>query len=57
MKITITAIFAFCLCVVTSFAQTYTIKGAVGDSVLKVKLLNSHISILNAKDSILPQRG
>lgn len=53
MKITIAAIFAFCLCAVTSLAQTYTIKGAVGDSVLKVKLLNSHISILNAKDSIL----
>lgn len=53
MKITIAAIFAFCLCAVTSLAQTYTIKGAVGDSVLKVKLLNSHISVLNAKDSIL----
>lgn len=53
MKITIAAIFAFCLYAVTSFAQTYTIKGAVGDSVLKVKLHNSHISILNAKDSIL----
>jgi hypothetical protein len=53
MKITIAAIFAFCLCALSSFAQTYTIKGAVGDSVLKVKLLNSHISILNAKDSIL----
>ncbi len=53
MKFTILAIFAFCLCAATSFAQTYTIKGAVGDSVLKVKLLNSHISILNAKDSIL----
>ena len=53
MKITIAAIFAFLLCAVSSFAQTYTIKGAVGDSVLKVKLLNSHISILNAKDSIL----
>ncbi len=53
MKLTLLAIFVFCLCAVTSFAQTYTIKGAVGDSVLKVKLLNSHISILNAKDSIL----
>ncbi|GAB2985979.1 TonB-dependent receptor [Mucilaginibacter puniceus] len=53
MKITIAAIFAFCLCAITSLAQTYTIKGAVGDSVLKVKLLNSPISILNAKDSIL----
>lgn len=52
MKITIAAIFAFVLCATSSFAQTYTIKGAVGDSVLKVKLLNSHISILT-KDSIL----
>lgn len=53
MKITIAAIFAFCLCAVSSFAQTYTIKGTVGDSVLKIKLHNSPISILNAKDSIL----
>ncbi|MEO8886545.1 MAG: TonB-dependent receptor [Mucilaginibacter sp.] len=54
MKITITALLALCLCTITSMAQTtYTIKGSVGDSVMKIKLHNAPISVLNPKDSIL----
>jgi len=54
MKITIAAILVFCMCAITSMAQnSYTIKGAVGDSVMHLKLHNAPISVLNAKDSIL----
>ena len=54
MKIYITALVFFCLCSFSSLAQkTYSVKGSVVDSVLKAKLTNSSVSILNAKDSTL----
>lgn len=53
MKITILVTF-ICLCGLTTFAQnTYSIKGAVVDSVGNNKLNNTTITVLNAKDSIL----
>jgi hypothetical protein len=54
MTKTFTAILLFCMCSFAAFAQkTYSVKGAVIDSVSNVKLLNSSISVLNAKDSTL----
>jgi hypothetical protein len=54
MKISLTALVLFCLCSLTSIAQkTYSVKGLVIDSVLNTKLVNSSVSILNAKDSTL----
>lgn len=54
MKITITALVLF-LCSLTALAQQspYSVKGAAVDSVANVKLTNSSISVLNAKDSTL----
>ena len=55
MKFTITALVLFCLCSFSAFAQTnnYSVKGVAVDSVGNVKLANTSISILNAKDSTL----
>jgi len=54
MRLNLLATLAFCLSFLTTVAQnTYTIKGFVGDSVLKVKLHNAPVSVLNVKDSIL----
>ncbi|HEY0245472.1 MAG TPA: TonB-dependent receptor, partial [Mucilaginibacter sp.] len=55
MKLITIAIIAFCLCAVSSsYAQnSYTIKGAAVDTDLRIKLYNTTISVLNAKDSIL----
>jgi hypothetical protein len=54
MKLIIIAILALCLCDVTSYAQNgYTIKGAAVDTALRIKLYNTTISVLNAKDSVL----
>lgn len=53
MKITILAVFAMCLCALSSFAQnTYTIKGAAIDSASMVNL-TATVTVLNAKDSVL----
>jgi hypothetical protein len=54
MKITITALILFCLCTFTALSQTnYSVKGVAVDSVGNIKLLNTTVSILNAKDSTL----
>ncbi len=54
MKITITLILVFCSCTLSLFAQnSYAIKGASVDTDLRIKLHNTTISVLNAKDSIL----
>jgi len=54
MKFTITALAFFCLCSLTTLAQnTYSVKGIAVDSVAHVKLVNTSISVLNAKDSTL----
>ncbi|MFD0792638.1 outer membrane beta-barrel protein [Mucilaginibacter litoreus] len=54
MKFTITALAFFCLCSLTALAQTpYSVKGVAIDSVANVKLANTSVSVLNAKDSIL----
>ena len=54
MKIKIPAILAFCLFSFSLFAQnTYSIKGAAVDTDLRVKLVNTSITVLNAKDSVL----
>jgi hypothetical protein len=55
MKFTITALVLLCLCSFSTFAQTnnYSVKGVAVDSVANVKLVNTSISILNAKDSTL----
>ncbi|MGZ3756907.1 MAG: outer membrane beta-barrel protein [Mucilaginibacter sp.] len=54
MKIKIPAILAFCLFSLSLFAQnTYSIKGAAVDTDLRAKLVNTSITILNAKDSVL----
>ena len=53
MKITILALFAMCLCTLSSFAQgTYSIKGATVDTASMVKL-TATVTVLNAKDSVL----
>jgi hypothetical protein len=54
MKFTITALVFFCLCSLSTLAQTsYSVKGNSVDSVANIKLANTSISILNAKDSTL----
>jgi hypothetical protein len=55
MKFTITALVLLCLCSFSTFAQTnnYSVKGVSVDSVANIKLVNTSISILNAKDSTL----
>ncbi|TSD62631.1 outer membrane beta-barrel protein [Inquilinus sp. KBS0705] len=54
MKIFITALVLQCLCSFACLAQTnYSVKGTVADTVSNVKLSNSSVSILNAKDSTL----
>lgn len=54
MKVTFTALILFCLCSFSALAQkTYSVKGVVRDSVTNVKLTNSSVSVLNAKDSTL----
>jgi len=52
--IKIPVLLAFCLFSLTLFAQNkYSIKGAVADTDLRLKLVNTTISVLNVKDSIL----
>ncbi len=54
MKITILAILAICLCSLSLSAQNnYAVKGMVTDTASRVKLPNTTICILNAKDSIM----
>ncbi|HTD98416.1 MAG TPA: hypothetical protein VK668_03985, partial [Mucilaginibacter sp.] len=54
MKFTILLLLLICLGSVTTFAQTsYGIKGIAVDSVDHIKLSNTSIAILNAKDSTL----
>ncbi|MDB5136226.1 MAG: TonB-dependent receptor [Mucilaginibacter sp.] len=54
MKFTILPFLFFCFSSVAVFAQNnYSIKGFTGDSVGNVKLPNTTVVILNAKDSIL----
>jgi len=54
MKITILLILAFVLCTSSLLAQNiHSIKGAVIDTDLRIKLNNTAINVLNAKDSIL----
>jgi hypothetical protein len=54
MKIKVPAILAFCLFTITAFAQNgYSIKGSAIDTSSKVKLENTTVCVLNAKDSIL----
>jgi hypothetical protein len=54
MKFTITALALLCLCSFSTLAQTtYSVKGNSVDSVANIKLVNTSISILNAKDSTL----
>ena len=53
MKITILALFAMCLCTLSSFAQnTYSVKGAAVDTASMAKL-TATVTVLNAKDSTL----
>jgi len=54
MKPTIITLSLFLLCSLSAFAQNgYSIKGAVADSAAKIKLANTTVTIVNAKDSIL----
>jgi len=54
MKFTITALVLLCLCSFSTFAQnSYSVKGVAVDSVANIKLVNTSISVLNAKDSTL----
>src|ERR1700744_4569837 len=54
MKIKIPALLAFCLFSLSLFAQSsYSIKGAAIDTDIRAKLMNTSISVLNSKDSIL----
>lgn len=54
MKLTISTIVLLLLCCFTGYAQTnYAIKGISADTTEKVKLANTTIMVLNAKDSIL----
>ncbi|WP_183576296.1 outer membrane beta-barrel family protein [Mucilaginibacter sp. X5P1] len=53
MKLTI-ILTLFCLSSLSLFAQSpYSIKGAITDTTEKVKLTNTTVAVLNAKDSIL----
>lgn len=54
MKLAIILLLSCLLFAFSSYAQTnYAIKGIVADTVAKVKLINTSISVLNAKDSTL----
>jgi len=54
MKFTILLLISCCIFSLTSVAQsTYAIKGEITDTAAKVKLENTSIVVLNAKDSIL----
>jgi hypothetical protein len=54
MKVTILLLFVFLFCSLRGSAQTgYSVKGAVTDTAANTKLLNTAISVLNAKDSTL----
>ncbi|MBW4889444.1 outer membrane beta-barrel protein [Mucilaginibacter sp. HMF5004] len=54
MKINLTLLFACCLSSLSVLAQNkYSVKGTVTDSVVNVKLVNTTVCILNAKDSTL----
>ena len=54
MRITISLLLLCLFCVLSSRAQnTYSVKGSVADSSSNSKLVNTTISVLNAKDSIL----
>ncbi|MBB5397939.1 TonB-dependent receptor [Mucilaginibacter sp. AK015] len=54
MKFTITALVFIFLCSFSALAQNpYSVKGVAIDSVGNVKLVNTSVSILNAKDSTL----
>ena len=54
MRITISLLLLCLFCVFSSRAQnTYSVKGFVADSSSNLKLVNTTISVLNAKDSIL----
>jgi len=47
-------LFLFCLITSASFAQSgYSVKGSVADTAANVKLANTSIAVLNAKDSTL----
>jgi hypothetical protein len=54
MKLTFTAFLLLIFCSFTALAQkTYSVKGTIRDSVANVGLVNSSVSVLNAKDSTL----
>ena len=54
MKFTFTILLLCCFCSFNAIAQkVYSVKGTVRDSVTNVKLVNSSVSVLNAKDSTL----
>jgi len=54
MKIKIPLLLTFCLLSLSLFAQSpYSIKGAAIDTDTRLNLVNTSISVLNAKDSIL----
>jgi len=54
MKFTILLLFVFVFCSLRGSAQTgYSVKGVVTDTAAKTKLLNTAVSVLNAKDSTL----
>jgi hypothetical protein len=54
MKSTFTAFLLLIFCSFTALAQkTYSVKGTIRDSVANVGLVNSSVSVLNAKDSTL----
>jgi len=54
MKFTFLLLFFICLSTISAFAQNnYSVKGVATDSVEHVKLYNTSISVLNAKDSTL----
>lgn len=53
MKFTLIAII-LCICGLASHAQnSYSIKGSIADSAAHAQLVNSTVTVLNAKDSIL----
>lgn len=54
MKSALLTLVILCFCSITLFAQSaYSVKGAVLDTVSNAKLVNSSVSVLRAKDSIL----
>ena len=58
MRYTILLSFFLTFFALTTLAQTgYSVKGTVGDSVEKIKLRTSAVSILQAKDSVLVKFG